>query len=231
MSSLEANTFDLAICDPPYGLNEGKKPFNRNTPITDMRNGKSRPRPAKVYNSGEWDQGIPDKKYFDLLSHVSKKILLFGGQHYTHLIPQSKGWIVWDKVNGNTHFGDCELIWSSWLGKTYLVEYMWNGMNQGVSLKTPRITQGNKKLNEKRIHPSQKPIRIYKYLLKNFAEKGWKIFDSHLGSGSSRIAAHELGFEFVGCELDNQFFKSQESRWEKHTVQYNLFNTQNYEEN
>ena len=225
MSSLGANAFDLAICDPPFGLDEGKKHATRGTAVK-QKNGSTLHIKRAYSEVKDWDSKIPQEEYFNEIQRVSKKVLLFGGQHYTHLIPQSKGWIIWNKCNEGD-FGDCEMIWSSWLKKTYLIDYMWAGMMQGKSLKEGRVQQGNKKLNEKRIHPNQKPVKVYKYLLQNFAQPGFKIFDSHLGSGSSRIAAYELGFDFVGCELDKQFFEAQESRWKKHTIQCNLFNTQN----
>ena len=107
--------------------------------------------------------------------------------------------------------------------RTDIFRFMWRGMMQGKSIAEGTVQQGNKALNEKRIHPTQKPVALYTWILQKYAKPGDKILDTHLGSGSSRIAAYDLGFEFVGCEIDPHYFQAQEKRFAEHTAQISLF--------
>ena len=213
ISSLDDNTFDIAIVDPPYGIGEdGKKNHSRGKGVT-----------ATKYTPKNWDKSRPSKKYFEELQRVSKHQIIWGGNYFADLLPSSSGWIVWDKVNGDSDFSDCELAWTSFNKGVRMVSYMWNGMLQGKSIKEGWVQQGNKKLNEKRIHPTQKPVKLYEWIYDKYVKEGWSILDTHLGSGSSRIAAYEKGFEFVGCELDKEYFDNQEKRFSIHTSQHKLF--------
>ena len=132
------------------------------------------------------------------------------------MLPPSKGFICWDKrVNDSmtNDFADCEYAWlSSGMGVARMFRYCWNGM-----------IQGDMKNKEDRFHPTQKPVALYAWIYKLYAEKGMKILDTHLGSGSSRIAAFDAGLDFVGYEIDKTYFDKQEERFERHTAQQNLF--------
>ena len=125
----------------------------------------------------------------------------------------SSGRIVWNKVNGKSSFSDCEIAFCSMIDTVRMFTYMWNGMCQGKSLKEGHLQQGDKRKNEKRIHPTQKPVALYAWLLQNYANPGDKILDTHLGSGSSRIAAYKMGFDFYGTEIDKEYFDAQEKRF------------------
>ena len=196
--------FDLAIVDPPYGIGEsGVKNRTRGHVVK-----------AKDYHPifGE-DREPPGVEYFEELKRVSKNQIIWGANHFIDLIPfRSPCWLVWDKDNGGTDFADCELAYTSFTSAVRKFTFRWNGM-----------LQGNMKHKEERVHPHQKPVALYKWILKNYAKKGDKILDTHLGSGSSRIAAYDMGFDFVGCEIDNYYFDAQEKRYKDHIAQHNLF--------
>lgn len=191
--------FDLAIIDPPYGIGEdGKKNHSR------VKIAK-----AKKYTPKNWDKDSPDVEYFRELIRVSKNQIIFGANHFISKIPfDSSCWIVWDKENGGSDFADCELAWTSFKSSVRKFTYRWSGM-----------LQGDMKNKEIRVHPTQKPIKLYEWLLRNYAESGQKILDTHLGSGSSAIAAHRLGFDFVGCEIDKEYFDAAVKRFEAHKSQ------------
>lgn len=182
--------FDLAIVDPPYFSGPEKRKFygRKISPIGVQR----------LYGqTSEWQ--IPNKDYFDELLRVSKNQIIWGVNYYDYSF--GSGRIVWDKVNGQSSFSDCELAYCSFHDSVRLFRYMWNGMMQGKSISEGHIQQGNKALNEVRIHPTQKPVNLYLWLLQSYAKKGDKILDTHVGSASSLIAYEELGFDYVGCEL------------------------------
>lgn len=190
------NYFDLAIVDPPYFSGPEQREFygNKISPIGVHR----------LYGkTTKWE--VPGKDYFDELFRVSKNQIIWGVNYFNNYSFGS-GRIVWDKVNIHSSFSDCELAYSSLHDSTRLFRYMWNGMMQGKSISEGHIQQGNKDLNEVRIHPTQKPINLYFWLLQNYAKAGDKILDTHVGSASSLIACQELGFEYVGCELDEDIF-------------------------
>ena len=119
---------------------------------------------------------------------------------------------MWDKDRLQDNYADFEVAWTSFNRAARLFRYRWNGM-----------LQQDMKNKEQRIHPTQKPVALYKWILTNFAQQGEKILDTHLGSGSSRIAAYDLGFDFVGYEIDKTYFEQQEERFRKHTAQQNMF--------
>ena len=191
--------FDLAIVDPPYGISEdGAKNHSRGLLAE----------PTK-FTPKDWDKNSPDKSYFDELLRISKNQIIFGANHFISKIPyNSSCWIVWDKQNGTTDFADCELAWTSFKTAVRKYEFMWNGM-----------LQGDMKNKQKRIHPTQKPIQLYDWILRNYAKKDYKIVDTHLGSGSIAIACHNFGVkEFVGIEIDKEYFDSSKERFEKDTI-------------
>jgi site-specific DNA-methyltransferase (adenine-specific) len=210
--------FDLAIVDPPYGINHSE--------IAGKQSGKKYGKAAAakaVYATKDWDKSIPEPEYFEQLKRVSKNQIIWGANYMVEFLNASMGWIVWDKVNGNNGFSDCELAYSSFEKGLRKFTYMWNGM-----------LQGNMKNKEERIHPTQKPVALYHWLLQNYAKSGDKILDTHLGGGSHRIAAYKLGFDFYAAEIDSDYYKAQEERFQKATYeplftaikieQQNLFN-------
>jgi len=178
--------FDLAIVDPPYGIdrngmNMGNSVFNK--------------------DDKKWDNSIPTNEYFIELFRVSKNQIIWGGNYFP--LPQSQYFAIWDK--GETMYGrdfaECEFAW--------------------VKSGGTRIYKKSPKQPE-RIHPTQKPIALYKWLLQNYAKQGDKILDTHLGSGSSRIASYEMGFDFTAFELDKEYFEAQEKRYNNHISQLKL---------
>ena len=204
MATLPDKAFDLAIVDPPYGI--GESGANNHT--------RSKLAVAKDYKpfAGD-DLKAPDKEYFEQLMRVSKSQIIWGANHFISKIPfDSHCWIVWDKENGENDFADCELAWTSFESAVRKFEFRWAGM-----------LQENMKNKEVRIHPTQKPVALYEWLLTNYAKESDRILDTHLGSGSSRIAAYNLGFDFVGCEIDKEYFDKQEERFARHTAQTSLF--------
>jgi len=192
------NEYDLAICDPPYGIGiDGQK-----------ENIKGKKSDRKGHIKKEWDSAIPEKEYFDELFRVTKNQIVWGSNYFVkHLSNGHKGWIVWDKAQHGLTMSDCELAYSSFDKPTRI----WT-KNRGVLMQ-----EGGT------IHPTQKPVALYKWLLKNYAKEGDKILDTHLGSGSSRIASHDLGFDFTGCELDKDYFDAAEFRYQEHIKQLTLF--------
>ena len=154
---------------------------------------------------------MPDDLYFIELFRVSKNQIIWGANHFGHLAPASC-WVVWDKLTGDNGYADCELAWTSFDTAVRKFTFRWQGM-----------LQGNMSEKEERMHPTQKPVSLYKWLLKNYAKEGDKILDTHLGSGSSRIAAYDMGFDFTGYELDKDYFEAAEKRFNQHKAQLKLF--------
>lgn len=203
MKSIPDKFFELAIVDPPYFDGPNKLGYYGKE-ISSF--GIKRP----GYKAKHWR--TPDMSYFNELFRVSKNQIIWGVNYFPYDC-FSSGRIVWNKVNGDSSFSDCEIAYCSIIDTVRMFSYMWNGMCQGKSLKEGYVQQGNKRKNEKRIHPTQKPIALYAWLLSNYAKAGDKIFDSHLGSGSSRIAAYKMGFDFYGTEIDKEYFDAQETRF------------------
>lgn len=207
MRTVPDKYFDLAIVDPPYGIDAGNTQFGR-------KNKSSKGVALKpCFEKKDWDKSIPEKEYFESLFRVSKNQIIWGANYMTIHLPPSMGWIVWDKNNGTSSFSDCELAFSSFDRALRKFTYTWSG-----------ILQGDMKSKEEKIHPTQKPVKLYQWLLRDYAKQECKILDTHLGSGSSAIAAHYFGAaEFVGTELDADYFKVCTERFEKATAQQTLF--------
>jgi site-specific DNA-methyltransferase (adenine-specific) len=207
MSKYPDNYFDLAVVDPPYGIGIHKMNYTQST-----KGGVAK---RRDYSSvTDWDSAIPTKEYFDELFRISKNQIVWGGNYFTEILPPTKGWILWDKRTEqkyNNDFADGEIAWTSFDKPLRIYRYLWSGM-----------LQGNMKDKQQRIHPTQKPVPLYQWILTEYAKEGWKILDTHLGSGSSRIAAHNLGFDFVGFELDKDYFEASEKRFKEVTSQLTL---------
>jgi len=194
--------FELAIIDPPYG--HGKQVISNNE-------SRGKLAIAKNYGEGIWNEKPPDIKYFNELFRISKNQIIWGGNYFTDKLFSSQCWIVWDKVNNGNDFADCELAWTSFDSAVRQFTYCWNGM-----------LQGNMKNKEVRIHPTQKPIALYKWLLKNYAKEGNKILDTHAGSASSLIAFEDEGYEYVGYEHDKDYYETAQKRLEQFRSQLKI---------
>ena len=204
MATLPDKAFDLAIVDPPYGIGESGASNHTRSKLAKAKN-------YKPFSGN--DKEPPKQEYFKELFRVSKNQIIWGANHFMSRMPiDSHCWIVWDKQNGENDFADCELAWASFNTAVRKFAFRWSGM-----------LQGNMANKETRIHPTQKPVELYEWLLTNYAKEGDRILDTHLGSGSSRIAAYNLGFDFVGCEIDKEYFDKQEERFARHTAQTSLF--------
>jgi site-specific DNA-methyltransferase (adenine-specific) len=202
MRGLPDKAFELAIVDPPYGIGESGGNESRNRVASNN------------YAKKNWDKEAPEVSYFEELRRVSKNQIIWGANHFAERLacPSSPCWIVWDKLNGDSDFADCELAWTSFKTAVRRFSFQWAGM-----------LQGDMKNKEQRIHPTQKPIKLYEWLLTNYAKPGDRILDTHLGSGSSAIACLNLGFEIVGCELDADYFVAACKRIRAATAQERLF--------
>ncbi len=200
------NYFDLAIVDPPYGINIQKMNYTQST-----KGGIAK---RKDYSSvGNWDSETPNKEYFNELFRVSKNQIIWGGNYFE--LPLTKSWIIWDKKTEDKYsndFADCELAWNSFEKPAKIVRYLWSGM-----------LQPNMKDKQKRIHPTEKPYQLYKWLLDKYAKDGDKILDTHLGSGSIAIACHDYGFYLTACELDAEYYDKAIERINNHVSQLTMF--------
>lgn len=208
--------FELAIVDPPYGIGEdGSKNHSRSIPTSFNGKKKQEIVVSKNYKpfSG-YDKKPMSKDFFNELTRVSQNQIIWGANHFIQNIPNANSscWIVWDKDNGGNDFADCELAYTSFKSAVRKFKYRWNG-----------LLQEDMKNKEFRIHPTQKPVALYKWLLTKYANQGDKILDTHLGSGSIAIACHDLGFELTGCELDTDYFNAAVKRINNHTAQLGLF--------
>ena len=199
MKQIPDKYFELAIVDPPYFEGAGDPAYYRS------RTCSSNAKPI----TETWS--VPDKQYFDELFRVSKKQIVWGCNYYAQYIPHTSR-IVWDKVNDGTPFSQAEIAsWSDGV-KVYIFRYKWNGM----------IQQNMGANKETRFHPTQKPVSLYQWTLREFAKKGWKILDTHMGSGSSIIACHDMGFEYMAFEIDKDYYEAAKKRIDQHKAQVRM---------
>jgi len=196
MARYPDNHFELAIVDPPYGidvtkmtLGNGKKKINR--------------------GASHWDSATPTKKYFKELRRVSANQIVWGANYMTENLPPSMGWVYWDKGTGKNDFSDGELAYTSFNRALRAYKISWVGANANNG--TPRI------------HPTEKPIQLYEWLLMNYAKEGDKILDTHLGSGSIALACHNLNFDLTACELDTEYYNAAMKRLKQHQQQLTMF--------
>ena len=208
--------FDLAIVDPPYDFSISKTSFvakgehNKNKR---QRFGGAKDKGGFVISSKHESslQHAPGKEYFDELFRVSKHQIVWGGNYFTQHLPPSMAWIYWNKQNGDSYFSDGELAWTSF----------------GCGLREVKKTS----VQQGRIHPTQKPIYLYEWIIHKYIPNAFSgrkvrcsnILDTHLGSGSSRIAAYKAGIDFVGFEIDTEYYEKQEKRFKDFISQLRLF--------
>jgi len=193
MATVPDKYFDLAIVDPPYGIGAENHAGNKN-------NGWNQ------WERKEWDCNTPKLDYFDELKRVSKNQIIWGANYMVEFLDSSMGWIVWDKGQRDFSLADGELAFSSFNKALRIVDYARGKSN-----------------SENKIHPTQKPIYLYRWLLKNYAKEGDKILDTHGGSMSSAIACHQMGFDLTLCELDKDYYEAGVKRYKEQTMQQSLF--------
>jgi len=196
LKKMPENAYDLAIVDPPYGINvtkmtlgNGKKKINRGTT--------------------DWDSETPTREYFKELRRVSKNQIIWGANYMTENLPPSMGWVYWDKGTGANDFSDGELAYTSFNRALRSYKVSWVGANANNG--TPRI------------HPTEKPIKLYEWLLDNYAKEGDTILDTHLGSGSIALACHNRGYNLDAYEIDNHYYMSATNRLKQHQQQLTMF--------
>ena len=201
------NYYSLALVDPPYGID-----FSGHDQIIGKKGKDKGFSNKKLYSIKEWDKERPSVLYFDELKRISKNQIIWGGNYFADLLQPTKGWIYWDKKpNGeNLTFSDGELAWTSFNKPLKSFNYGWIGFGM--------VNSG-----EKKIHPTQKPVQLYKWILDKYAKEGDKILDTHLGSMSIAIACHDYGFDLYGCELDKEYFDKAMERINNHVAQQKLF--------
>ena len=205
MARYPDNYFELAIVDPPYGIgmSKGTMSSNKSKNITSKRD----------YISKDWDSSIPNADYFNELKRVSKNQIIWGGNYMIEHLHNTSCFVVWDKKsNDGSNFADAEIAWTSFKTAIRVFKYDWIGFGY---LNNPQ--------KERKIHPTQKPVQLYSWLLQTYAKQGDKILDTHLGSGSIAIACHDYGFDLTACELDKEYFDKAIERITNHTSQQKLF--------
>ena len=204
MSRYEDNYFDLAIVDPPYGIGiSGQKEVKKSRNQRKRSGSQNR----KYHKEKKWDNTIPNKEYFKKLFRVSKNQIIWGANYFVkHLNKGTKGWVIWDKQQKGLWSSDGELAYSSFDKPTRIF------LQNRIILQQEGGT----------IHPTQKPVKLYEWLLMNYAKEGDKILDTHLGSGSIAIACHNLGYDLTACELDKEYYEAAMKRIKEHQSQLRL---------
>ncbi len=194
LRTLPDNFADLALVDPPYGIGAAKQ--------IDLGNSNKKVK----HKTKDWDNAIPTAEYFTELFRVSKNQIIWGGNYFIEHLKNTRCFIVWNKENGTNNMADCELAWASFETSVR----MYNG----------HIFKGIGNSNYVTIHPTQKPIKLYEWIYANYLPQGGKVIDTHLGSGSNRIAADKAGnIDFYATEIDADYFNAQEKRWREYKAQ------------
>lgn len=228
LKSIPDKFYDIALCDIPYGINVGNMAYLRETKNTVLqKNGKrlNANRNKKVYTLKDWDLIPPPQEYFNELKRISKGQIIFGIE-YVNWEGVGPGRIKWNKgIPEGLSFKKYELAYCSMIDNEVELDLLWSGMRQAKSLKEPMTQQGNKALNEKRIHPTQKPLLLYQKLIGDYGFNGCKIIDTHAGAAKSRIAAYLANCYYTGYEIDPEYYHLQEKEFNKFIAQgrLNLF--------
>ena len=198
MKTCADNAFDLAIVDPPYGIerfNKGSLRFDKNNSMP---------------NGIKWNMK-PEENYFNELFRISENQIIWGGNNFT--LPESEYFVIWDKNQTVKNFASAE--------------YAWTNIKQPAMVFHYSIHKHN---HTEKIHPTQKPVALYKWLLQNYAKPRDRLFDSHSGSGSFRVAVHDLGFNLISCEIDSDYYRNNEKRFQNHIKQSELFEKSEYQD-
>lgn len=249
LKDMPDKSIDLAVCDPPYGINVGKASMGMGGAKlhteTDLRAGRRKQaiypirRQAqpemggariggakpfgknqnrgqaiispKIYKAFD-DSRTPGAAYFEELRRVAKNIILWGGNYFLDYLGATECLIVWDKRRRGLNFADCEIAWTNIKQPCRIFEFKWNGM-----------LQEDMKNKEYRIHPTQKPVELYKWILSHYAKPGDLILDTHVGSGSSLVACREMGFKYIGIEIDPDYYEEAKKRVDAAEAQVNIF--------
>ncbi len=201
MKKMEDNAYDLAIVDPPYGIGMDNqkvrtKPSRKNTYL---RKGENQ------YDGGDWDDKRPSKEYWFNLFRISKNQIIWGANYFCEFLPSGKGWIFWDKLMGDNNFSAGEFAF------------------QSIQTRSAKFIEPSMRVQGTRIHPTQKPVKLYEWILDNYANEGDKILDTHLGSGSIALACHNRGFELDGWEIDEEYYNNAVKRLKTHQQQLTMF--------
>ena len=193
MRQMKSKSIDIIITDPPYGIGEaaGKNKSRGHAAV------------AKDYGNLSWDNDIPPPEYFSEMLRVSKNQIIFGGNYFTEFLPPSSRWIVWDKNNGDNDFADCELAWTSFPTAVRKIRYTWNGM-----------IQENMKHKDYRVHPTQKPVEVMKWIIEKYTEEGQTVLDPFMGSGTTGVACVRTNRPFIGVEKVGEYFSAARTRIE-----------------
>lgn len=200
MRGMADKSVDLVLTDPPYGIGAG------DGCIASVGSKKWAPR--RQFATKTWDAEIPPADYFLEMQRVAKHCIIFGGNYFAHLLPPSRCWLVWDKLNGATSFADCELAWTNLPGSVRKFEYLWNGLaTQQASDKQDRV------------HPAQKPVGLFQAILERYAAPGALVLDPFSGSGTTAVACHNLGLDFLCIEKDPDYHAASVARLAKHRAQ------------
>ena len=201
MKTLPDKAFELAVVDPPYGNGGGEFSSRNGTRFGGRFDRYDKDK--KLRKKSNWDY-VPGEDYFKELFRVSKNQIIWGGNYFS--LPPCRCFIIWEKTNipENFSMAMCEYAWCSFNDNAKIIELS----SQGIT---------------NRFHPTQKPVALYEWIYSRYAKEGDKILDTHMGSGSSRIAAYNMGFDYVGCEIDKDYFEKEEERFREHSMQINLF--------
>ena len=201
MKTLPDKAFELAVVDPPYGNGGGEFSSRNGTRFGGIFDRYDKDK--KLRKKSNWDYA-PGEDYFKELFRVSKNQIIWGGNYFS--LPPCRCFIIWKKTNipENFSMAMCEYAWCSFNDNAKIIELS----SQGIT---------------NRFHPTQKPVALYEWIYSRYAKEGDKILDTHMGSGSSRIAAYNMGFDYVGCEINKDYFEKEEERFKEHSAQLNLF--------
>ena len=197
MAQFPDNYFDLAIVDPPYGIGAAKQ--------IDLGNSNKKIK----HKTKDWDNEIPTTGYFKELFRISKNQIVWGGNYFIERLKNTRCFIIWNKENGTNNMADCELAWTSF--------------ETSVRMYSGHIFKGIGNSNYITIHPTQKPVQLYKWILHKYAKPDFKIIDTHVGSASSIIAFLDFGCDWIGFEIDEDYHKAASERIETHKQQLKLF--------
>ena len=209
MAEFPDKYFDLAIVDPVYG-GVSKGGYMTHNKGQHIGTGSAM---QKGYHDALWCQEKTPVEYFDELRRVSKNQIIWGGNYFANSLPESQCWLIWDKEHAvERTFADCELAWTSFNKAARIFRYMWDGM-----------LQGNMKIKEDRIHPTQKPVALYEWCLNRYAKPGDIILDTHVGSGSSLVACRNTNHKFVGFEIDSEYYNMAKERVDAALAQMNIY--------